>query len=349
MRARRTVTAAAVTIVLGALAFAPPAQAADTHLIQSWSTGRCVNLPDTEIRNGATVDANASCIDSRTRLWILQGVPGTGAYTVSLIRDQSMCLDANALTSPANGTRVQVWSCNGSTQQQWDLLPGYDGGTEEGVVLANRHATDALGRLVVLDVDATGSNRLQLWEYTGAANQVFGGNDLRGFLKHHHPPGGGEDDSDATSTIVSAKTGRCLDAKASESTQDGGTVQTYSCHGRSNQQWLPVGNWQTGLAGRQIELANGMCFDADATTLPANGTRVQVWECNESTQQGWSRGRTAGGYLIINYAASKAAGRLVVLDTSGSSVRLWAYTGGTGQVWTSDEINACYTWVHAYC
>jgi hypothetical protein len=33
------------------------------------------------------------------------------------------CLDGNANTLPANGTRVQMWACNGWSNQRWILIP----------------------------------------------------------------------------------------------------------------------------------------------------------------------------------------------------------------------------------
>ena len=60
----------------------------------------------------------------------------------------------------ADGTKIQLWTCNGTGAQQWTYSAGHD--------LVNPQANKCL--------DVTGNNsanatRLQIWTCTGAANQ----------------------------------------------------------------------------------------------------------------------------------------------------------------------------------
>ncbi|WP_052441896.1 RICIN domain-containing protein [Streptacidiphilus anmyonensis] len=79
-------------------------------------------------------------------------------YTVT----PGQCLDADA-NNGADGTKVQVWRCNGSAQQLWNQ---YSDGRLESVRFPG----------MCLDADATnGGNgtRVQLWQCNGTTQQVW--------------------------------------------------------------------------------------------------------------------------------------------------------------------------------
>jgi hypothetical protein len=88
----------------------------------------------------------------------------------SLYGDQSQCLDADA-TAGGNGTKVQVWTCNGSTQQAW-----YS--TDDGFLINGRFQSKCLDA----DLNGQGGNgtRLQLWDCNWTSQQQwwFRANDL---------------------------------------------------------------------------------------------------------------------------------------------------------------------------
>ncbi|MFI7272913.1 ricin-type beta-trefoil lectin domain protein [Streptomyces sp. NPDC049879] len=134
----------------------------------------------------------------------LQPPVATGGQVRSALAGK--CMDVNAASS-ANGTRVQLWSCNTSTAQWWTLRSD---GTLRAVgkcLDANAHGT------------ANGT-QLQLWDCTGGANQVWqvynGG--------YRNPI-----------------SGRCVDVPGS-TTVDGTQLQLYDCNGTNAQRWtsLPV-------------------------------------------------------------------------------------------------------------
>ncbi|MEU4215113.1 ricin-type beta-trefoil lectin domain protein [Actinoplanes sp. NPDC026623] len=117
------------------------------------------------------------------------------------------CADvSNAGT--ADGTRVQLWRCNGSAAQTWTYTPGA-GGTLR-----------ALGKC--LDVSNGGTvdrTRVQLWTCNGTAAQRW-------------LPGG-------NSALVNPRSGRCLDDPGS-ATADGTQLQIFVCNGTPAQQWTPA-------------------------------------------------------------------------------------------------------------
>ncbi|NUR05196.1 MAG: ricin-type beta-trefoil lectin domain protein [Streptomyces sp.] len=90
----------------------------------------------------------------------------TGAY----IRIDSLysvtpgqCLDADA-NNGANGTKVQTWACNGSTQQEWI---SWDDGSVENVRFP--------GMCLDADTNGGGANgtKVQLWQCNGSTQQQW--------------------------------------------------------------------------------------------------------------------------------------------------------------------------------
>lgn len=74
--------------------------------------------------------------------------------------------------------------------------------------------------------------------------------------------------------------GRCLDAPPGATA--GTAVQLYDCHGGTNQQWTTQAN------GTIRGVASGLCLDVDRN-LTANGTGVLLWTCTGAANQVWSR------------------------------------------------------------
>ncbi|MET7426991.1 ricin-type beta-trefoil lectin domain protein, partial [Dactylosporangium sp. NPDC005555] len=115
------------------------------------------------------------------------------------------CVDVAAASS-ANGTQVQLYTCNGSGAQQWTV--GDDG------------TIRALGKC--LDVNAAGTangTKIQIWDCNGSAAQQW------------------SKQSDGTLRSL----GKCLDATG-PSSADGTKLQLWDCFASANQQWtLPGG------------------------------------------------------------------------------------------------------------
>ncbi|MEU0912463.1 endo-1,4-beta-xylanase [Streptomyces althioticus] len=114
------------------------------------------------------------------------------------------CLDVpNASTS--DGTQVQLYDCNGRTNQSWELTS-----SGELRVYGNK----------CLDAAGTGNGaRVQIYSCWGGDNQKWRLN--------------------SDGTIVGVQSGRCLDAVGA-GTANGTQIQLYSCGGGNNQRWSRV-------------------------------------------------------------------------------------------------------------
>ncbi len=116
------------------------------------------------------------------------------------------CVDVSN-SGTADGTAVQLWSCNGSGAQSWTFAPAA-GGTLR-----------ALGKC--LDVSNSGTangTKVQLWTCNGSGAQRW----VAG----------------ANSSLVNPQSGRCLDDPGS-ATSDGARLQIYDCNGTAAQAWTP--------------------------------------------------------------------------------------------------------------
>ncbi|NYJ29305.1 RICIN domain-containing protein [Galbitalea soli] len=167
--------------------------------------------------SGATAGAQltlqtASGDGSQDWALVAQTVP-TAGYEKLTNRNSGMCLDVNA-ASTADGANVQQWTCNGGTNQAWQVQAV--GSTF--VQLVNRNSGKCL------DVSGSslsnGGNVDQLG-CTGLANQLWQVQSVgSGYVQ-----------------LVNRNSGLCLDVNAF-STSNGGNVQQWACTGGSNQQWV---------------------------------------------------------------------------------------------------------------
>ncbi len=118
----------------------------------------------------------------------------------------SMCMDVS-YASRDNGSRLQIWNCNGGDQQQWD----YSGG------MLHVYGNKCLD--VVEGVNQNGT-RLQIWDCTpGNTNQQFVRNG---------------------NTWVWANHNKCIDLPWG-SAAAGNFLQVWDCVGNANQQWNQSG------------------------------------------------------------------------------------------------------------
>ncbi|MFE1500107.1 lectin, partial [Streptomyces albidoflavus] len=112
------------------------------------------------------------------------------------------CLDV-ADSQSADGTKVQLWTCNGTAAQRWTV--------------AGDGSVKALGKC--LDVSGGGSadgTRVQLWTCNGSGAQKW------------------EPRTDGT--VRNPQSGKCLDASGG-TWNDGTAVHLWTCHTGPNQKW----------------------------------------------------------------------------------------------------------------
>ncbi|MGB2571709.1 PQQ-dependent sugar dehydrogenase, partial [Micromonospora citrea] len=112
------------------------------------------------------------------------------------------CLDVrNAAT--ADGTQIQIYTCNGSAAQTWTVTPN--------------STVKALGKC--LDVSGGGSadgTKIQLWTCNGTGAQNWS--------------------AQADGTLRNPQSGKCLDVSGNNSA-DGTAVHLWTCHTGANQKW----------------------------------------------------------------------------------------------------------------
>jgi hypothetical protein len=115
--------------------------------------------------------------------------------------DTAKCVDDNALSS-ADGTKIQMWDCNGGANQQWTV--------------ASNGTLQVYGKCM----DITGANygngtNIELWTCNGGANQQW---------------------QASNGTLVNPASGKCLD-DPNFNTANGTQLDLWTCNGGSNQQW----------------------------------------------------------------------------------------------------------------
>ena len=125
-----------------------------TGPLHAVGAGKCLDVPNST--GGTQTDIN-TCSGAASQTWTHTS---GGALTVTVGGTQ-MCLDANGRgTSP--GTKAIIWSCNGQTNQQWNLNgDGTVTGVQSGLCLDVTGAATADGSPV------------ELWTCNGGSNQQW--------------------------------------------------------------------------------------------------------------------------------------------------------------------------------
>ena len=175
----------------------------------AWSGGQWDSRAQLrQVQNGITAGNDAGCCDrdvSQARDY------GQWSYHVQLVNvNSSKCVDVTS-SGTADGTNIQLWSCNGTGAQGFRIVPR--GGYWE---LLNTHS----GKCV--DVKSSGTangTNIQLYTCNGTAAQQF-----------RMVAGGGH------TTFVNVHSGKCVDVDHS-GTANGTNIQLWSCNGTSAQQF----------------------------------------------------------------------------------------------------------------
>src|SRR5262245_61731497 len=148
-------------------------------------------------------------------LGIVVLAPRTSAFaaTGAITGFGGKCVDVSGANS-ANGTKVQLWTCNGTNAQNWTV--GTDG------------TIRALGKCLDVSGGSTANGaKVQLWDCNGTGAQQWIPNAAR--------------------DIVNPQSNKCLDATG-PSSADGTPLQIWSCGGGANQKWtVPGGGSSSGF------------------------------------------------------------------------------------------------------
>ncbi|MBA2682096.1 MAG: ricin-type beta-trefoil lectin domain protein [Ktedonobacteraceae bacterium] len=152
--------------------------------------------------NLSLTNNNASGVDQLKKAYGLTSGGGSGA---GVLRGSgsNRCLDVPGAAT-ANGTLLDIWDCNGGSNQQWTALSN-----GELQVYGNK----------CLDVPnnaTTAGTRVEIYDCNGGANQQWTLN--------------------SDGTVVGRGSGLCLDV-ISAGTANGTEVEIWTCNGASNQKW----------------------------------------------------------------------------------------------------------------
>ncbi len=167
-------------------------------------SGTITGTPTTAGTSTVTVTAqDAAGASAATSFTWTVAPAGSGVATTPLVGYQGLCLDLTG-DSNTNGTKVEVYTCNGTNGQQWTEEPG-------GTIHADGKCLDVIG-------GATGNGSLvDLYTCNGTGAQVW------------QPQSGG--------ALLNPQSGKCLD-DTGFSTTPGTQVQIWSCTGAANQSWV---------------------------------------------------------------------------------------------------------------
>ncbi|MFC5665273.1 ricin-type beta-trefoil lectin domain protein [Kitasatospora misakiensis] len=154
---------------------------------------------------------------------------------------------------------IQVSGTNWPSEaQQVISQAGVTGGSTTG-------ALRAVGAGKCLDVpngSTTLGTQTQIWDCSGAANQVF------------------TRTASGELTVYSGTSRLCLDAYA-KGTSNGTAVAIWTCNGQTNQQWNFNAN------GTITGVQSGLCLDVTGVST-SNGALVQLWGCSGQSNQRWT-------------------------------------------------------------
>ena len=149
--------------------------------------------------NASTVFPQTLTVDY-VRVYAFTG--GGGGATGPIVGFGGKCVDV-AGSNSANGTRVQLWDCNGTAAQRWTM--GTDG------------TVRALGKCLDVSGGSTANGaRVQLWDCNGTGAQRW--------------------QATAARELVNPQSGKCLDATG-VSSANGTPLQIWQCTGGANQKW----------------------------------------------------------------------------------------------------------------
>jgi hypothetical protein len=145
-----------------------------TRTLENAMRGLCLSSGNSP---GNQVVVSTTCTSSLGATWTFSGAAG-GSNTLK--NGYGLCLDArdDSTHNPSQlGDPVQVWSCNGGSQQEWDVEVAYDSNNVQYIKLFNEASAGGY----VLDARNDGNHSagtsgdpVQLYQYNGTSNQHWG-------------------------------------------------------------------------------------------------------------------------------------------------------------------------------
>lgn len=296
-------------------------------------------------------------------LKLIQG-PKAGSVRISSLSNSNYVLDASGST-PKRGANVTIWSDNGGSNQEWNLVLGADGYytirsiSNQGYLLDAANKVPSRGSNVSIWTNNNDTNQKWLIELSdnnsyvirNVANQSLvldasGATPKQGANVGVWTSNGGKNQKWRISAIVEpsfdknktyeitslSNSGFTLDA-AGSTPRIGANVSIWTKNGGKNQKWrfVPAGN---GYYYIQSASNSNYVLDA-AGKSPKRGANVSIWTNNKGNNQKWKIEQLANGSYVIRSAANQS----YVLDAAGSlpkrgaNVSVWTSNGGNNQKW----------------
>lgn len=240
------------------------------------------------------------------------------------------CLDVTG-GGTSNGSRLQVWACNGLRQQLWD----FTNAKASFVSAETARVVDVAG------YGTSNGSRLQLWDGIGGANQAWkftnmqlvgwngkvidvpDGSSANGTRLRMYDNLSGANQSwsfDPRTGAVIGIGGKCLDV-VGVSSANGAGLQLWECTGGINQKWsIGTGGQLMGIGGKCLDVVNGST---------GNGAALQIWDCNALPQQRWMlRGE------IRSVSSNRCLDDSGAGNANGAAVQIWDCLGTPNQRWS---------------
>lgn len=262
---------------------------------------------------------------SVTFTWTVKPTVGTGPTGPVRLDEDGLCLDDTG-NSSANGNKVQLWSCNGDTAQNWTYA-------EDGTLRIHGKCLDDTG------YGTKTGTKLQLWSCTNRTNQMW-------------------TYADAAS-LDNTLAGLCLTAPYG--TRNGTQAELGGCGGTGDAWTLPAGEIMSGLPSECItdsgggtangtEIVLGTCADSSAqrwTVDPdgtirifgkclslaaaAEGSGAILWSCGTGQGQQWNlpdadvlgTAISGLGYSLESPTGETGSGTQLVLGSDGGAGANW--------------------------
>ncbi|MFG3050681.1 ricin-type beta-trefoil lectin domain protein [Kitasatospora sp. NPDC048239] len=321
----------AVALVLGAAAPANPAPTwdlgntslADARNLNAKSSGavhnlgldKCMDDYAYNIQNGAAV-VSYRCNGATNQNWTFnpnREYSGDLGFSGSLTLDNSpgKCLDIpnpnGDGTGVTNGTKLQIWDCNGGRNQQWLMQFATNGSTRIYNPMSYRC-------IDVPNADTTDGTALALFTCNGTPAQWFA------------PPAGAVPPSGAISNPELG--GKCVDDPYNSRTA-GTRVQSTRCNG------TPAQLWSLNQDGSLTH--GGLCLDiVGGEGAVANGTPIELWHCNSGLNQQWVvRFDAAGRTTLLNPGSGRCLDVPWASTADGTNLELVNCNDSIAQVWNA--------------
>lgn len=232
------------------------------------------------------------------QLWDCQALAADQHWSPSSINRGTLdtlgrCLDIDG-NGTANGTKLELYDCNGAGGQQW--IPQPDGSLrnpQSGRCLDDPSGNTANGTpLQIYDCNGNAAQKFRITQGTpifgpGGKCVDIAGDDVGGNLavvqlydcytvRSFQPLA-----LDQQWTLNSDQTirtlGRCLDIDGN-GTPNGTKLELFDCNGVGGQKWVPQAN------GSLLNPQSGRCLD-DPSGNTTNATALQLYDCNGNQAQ----------------------------------------------------------------